>query len=64
LEEARRNDPYAFEYALRQLLKKYVKLQVKTRQAKKRQTGFEGPPDRFAEQRRAYNDLFSRQQES
>jgi len=63
LEEARKNDPYAFEYVLRQLVKKYVKLQVKVRQIKKKQTGPEGPPDRFAEQRRAYTQLFNRQQE-
>lgn len=64
LEEAMKNDPYAFEYVLRQVVQKYVKLQVKMRQMKKKQTGLEGPPDRFAEQRRNYNLLFSRQEDS
>lgn len=63
LEEAKRNDPYAFEYVLRQLLRNYVKLQLKARQLKKGQTDLEGPPDRFAEQRRRYNLLFGRQQD-
>ena len=63
LEEAKKNDPYAFEYFLRQLLGRYVKLQVKIRQLKKKQTLFEGPPDRFAEQKRRYNMLFGQQQD-
>jgi hypothetical protein len=57
LEEAKKNDPYAFEYLLRQLLKKYVKLAVKLRKAKKQRNEFQGPPDRFSEQRRRYNRL-------
>lgn len=64
LEEAKKNDPYAFEYVLRQVLSKYVKLQVKMRQLKKEQTGFKGPPDRFAQQRKKYNLLFGQQQDS
>ena len=64
LEEAKKNDPYAFEYVLRQVLQQYVKLQVKLRQAEEKQNGTEGPPDRFAQQRRAYSQLFGRQQES
>jgi hypothetical protein len=63
LEEAKKNDPYEFEYVLRQLLRKYVKLQIKIRQAKKRQTNFEEVPDRFSEQRKRYNLLFHRQQD-
>jgi hypothetical protein len=64
LEEAKKNDPYSFEYVLRQVLSKYVKLQVKMRQMKKQQTGFQGPPDRFAQQRKKYNLLFGQQQDS
>lgn len=37
LEEAKRNDPYAFEQLLRRLLTMYVKLSVKIRTAKKLQ---------------------------
>jgi hypothetical protein len=59
LEEAIKNDPYAFEYFLRQLLQMYVKLQVKIRQAEKKQSEQEGPPDRFAEQRRKYRLIFN-----
>jgi len=54
LEEAKKNDPYAFEYLLRQLLKKYVKFRVKMKRAKKLQ---EGPPDRFLQQLRKYELL-------
>lgn len=57
LEEAKKNDPYAFEYLLRQMLKKYLKLSVKLRKAVKGETLPQGPPDRFAEQRRRYNRL-------
>jgi hypothetical protein len=63
LEEAKKNDPYAFEFLLRQLVAKYVKMQVKVRQLKKKQPGLQGPPDRFAEQRSKYNLLFSQQQD-
>lgn len=59
LEQARKYDPYSFEYALRQLLRKYVKIQVKLRQQKKKQVILEGPPDRFEAQRRAYQMLFN-----
>jgi hypothetical protein len=62
LEEAKRNDPYAFEYLLRQLLKRYVKLAVKLRKAKKRKNELQGPPDRFSEQRKRYNSLLDRRQ--
>lgn len=62
LEEAKKNDPYAFEYLLRQLLKKYVKLAVKLRKAKKRGNEFQGPPDRFSEQRKQYNRLLDHRQ--
>ncbi|HVP16953.1 MAG TPA: hypothetical protein VMT42_06275 [candidate division Zixibacteria bacterium] len=64
LEEAKKNDPYAFEFVLRQLMRKYVKLQIKVRQLKKGQTNPQGFPDRFAEQRKRYNLLFDRQKES
>ena len=52
LEEAKKNDPHAFEFTLRQLLKKYVKLALKIRCAKKLKEIREGPPDRFQELRR------------
>ena len=55
LEEAKKNDPYAFEELLRKLLKKYVKLAVKIRKAKQMEN--RGPPDRFAEQRRRHRLL-------
>jgi hypothetical protein len=53
LEEAKKNDPYAFELLVQQLLEKYVKLATKIRTAKKLKK-FEGPPDRFSELRRRY----------
>ncbi|MEM3731882.1 MAG: hypothetical protein QXE74_08985 [Candidatus Bathyarchaeia archaeon] len=59
LEEAKKNDPFAFEYLVKQLLRKYVKLSVMLRKAKKTEGELEGPPDRFAEFRRRYNQLFS-----
>ena len=64
LEEAKKNDPYAFEYVLRQVLQQYVKWQVKLRQAQEKEKGLDGPPDRFAEQRRLYSQMLGRQQES
>lgn len=60
LEEAIKNDPFAFEYFLRQLLKKYVKLSVDLRKFKKQENEFQGPPDRFLEQLKRYNSLVSR----
>ena len=54
LEEAKKNDPYSFEYLLRQLLNKYVKLATKIRHAEKLKKLEEGPPDRFSELRRRY----------
>jgi len=60
LEEAKKNDPYAFEFLLRQIVQRYVKLAVKLRKAKKRGREFQGPPDRFSEQRRRYNRLVGR----
>jgi hypothetical protein len=63
LEEAKKNDPYEFEYLLRQLVQKYVKLQIKIRQAKKRQNDLSGPPDRFQPQRRKSSVLFQPQQD-
>ena len=62
LEEAKKNDPYAFEYFLRQLLKKYAKLAVKLRKGKKRENELEGPPDRFSEQRKRYSSLLGHTQ--
>jgi hypothetical protein len=52
LGEAKKNDPYAFEHLLRQLLKKYMKLSLKVRRIKKRKTVQDGPPDRFFELRK------------
>ena len=51
LEQAKKNDPYAFEFTVKQLLKKYVNLAVKIRRAKKLKKIREGPPDRFKELR-------------
>jgi hypothetical protein len=62
LEEAKKNDPYAFEFLLRQLLKKYLKLQVKLRKGKLKENALQGPPDRFAEQRRRYQQLLGHTQ--
>lgn len=53
LEEALKNDPYAFEFVTKQLLEKYVRLATKLRQAKRTEK-LEGPPDRFSELRRKY----------
>ena len=55
LEEAKKNDPYAFEFLISQLLEKYVKLATKIRSAKKLKKLEKGPPDRFLELRRKYN---------
>lgn len=57
LEQAKKNDPYAFEFLIGELLKKYVKLAAKIRHAKKLQELGEGPPDRFSELRRKYELL-------
>ena len=62
LEEAKKNDPYAFEYLLKQLLKKYSQLQLGLRKNKTKETELKGPPDRFSEQRRRYNELLGRTQ--
>lgn len=62
LEEAKKNDPYAFEYLLRQLVKKYVKFAVKVRKAKTRESEIQGPPDRFSEQRKRYNSILGHRQ--
>jgi hypothetical protein len=62
LEEAKKNDPYAFEFLLRQLLKKYLKLQVKLRKVKLKENALQGPPDRFEEQRRRYSQLLGHTQ--
>ena len=64
LEEAIKNDPYAFKFLVNRLLEKYVKLAAKIRQAKKTRIVEQGPPDRFSEQRRTYNLLFSRQEDN
>ena len=47
IEQAMKNDPYAFEFLIRKLLEKYVKFAAKIRRA-------EGPPDRFSELRRKH----------
>ena len=55
LEQAKKNDPYAFEFLIGQLLEKYVKLATKIRYAKKLRKLEEGPPDRFLELRKKRN---------
>lgn len=62
LEEAIRNDPYAFEFLIKRLLEKYVKLSIKLRFARKDAVD-PGPPDRFSEQRKKYRLLFSPREE-
>jgi len=62
LEEAKKNDPYAFEYVLRQLLQKYMRLQLKLRKGKIKKNALQGPPDRFSEQRKRYNELLGHTQ--
>lgn len=57
LEQAKKNDPYAFEFLIGILLNKYVKLAAKIRHAKKLKELEEGPPDRFSELRRKYKLL-------
>ena len=54
LEEAKKNDPYSFEFLIRRLLEKYVKLSAKIRCAKELEDLEEGPPDRFSELRKKY----------
>lgn len=49
LEEAKKNDPYAFEYLIRKLLDRYLKLAAKIRYARKTKKLKKGPPDRFSE---------------
>ena len=64
LQEALKNDPFEFRQLLRELLRKYVKLQVKIRQAKSEHKESAGPPDRFSEQRRRYSMLLEQRHES
>lgn len=52
LEEAKRNDPYAFEFLIKQLLGEYAKQAIKERTAEMKLKA--GPPDRFLQQRRNY----------
>ena len=54
LEEAKRNDPYAFEFLIKELLNKYVKLATRIRQARKLKESEKAPPDRFSELRKKY----------
>jgi len=54
LEEAKKNDPFAFEFLIRALVKKYGTLATKIRDAEKLKKLEEGPPDRFSELRRRY----------
>ena len=53
LEEAKKNDPYAFEFFVRQMLEKYVKIATKVKRAPL-ETFETGPPDRFSELRKKY----------
>ena len=57
LEEARKNDPYSFEFLIKELVKKYVKLATQIRYAKRIKKTQEGPPDRFSELRKRYRLL-------
>ena len=54
LEEAKKNDPYSFEFLVRQLVEKYVKLATKIKYTKKLENLEKGPPDRFSELRKRY----------
>jgi hypothetical protein len=62
IKEAKKNDPFAYEELLRQLLKKYRRTAEKIRQAKK--IDAEGPPDRFSELRKRYPLARDSQEES
>jgi hypothetical protein len=57
LEEAEKNDPYSFEFLVRQLVRRYVKLTANVRNAANTKDIEGGPPDRFAEMRRRYRQL-------
>jgi len=57
LEEAKKNDPYAFEFLIKQLVKKYVNLATRIRSAEKLKKLEIGPPDRFLEQLKKYYQL-------
>lgn len=59
LEQAKKNDPYAFELTIGQLLEEYVKLATNLRYAERLKKLKEnaGPPDRFSELRRRYKLL-------
>ena len=54
LEEAKKNDPYSFEFLVRQLVEKYVKLATRLKYAKKLEDLEKGPPDRFSELRKKH----------
>jgi len=54
LEQAKKNDPYEFRQLLKQLLEKYVNLEIKMRHAEEEKKLENGPPDRFREQRKKY----------
>lgn len=58
LEEAKKNDPYAFKYLVERLLKKYVKLSTEIRRAERSKRILEGPPDRFSKLRKKYNSPY------
>ncbi len=64
LEEARKNDPYAFEFLLRRLVGQYVKLAARIRVTKERERLEKEPPDRFLEQLKRYYLLQQYQRES
>ncbi len=61
LEEAYKNDPYAFEQLIENLLRKFIKLSLKIRTARKPRKSRElrrireGPPDRFSHLRKKSN---------
>ena len=61
LEEAKKNDPFAFEYLLARLMKKYVSLEVKLRGAEEASDSETGPPDRFSRLRKKYPSTVSQE---
>lgn len=55
LEEAKKNDPYSFQFLIKRLVNRYIKLSAKIKYAKrlkKIEEVEEGPPDRFSELRK------------
>jgi len=57
LEEAKKNDPFAFEFLLSQLLKKYVRIELSIRHSERLRKLQEGPPDRFSDLKKSYPSI-------